>query len=120
MRNYYDLHALQTNMADVCEEPSSDCSDSISVNNSSFHMGKVVAQKKICHTKNLVRILHPRESKTRSEESNSSSKRSANIILRKRQSKLRETVILASKAYLKITLLVKTPLQENRELASSG
>ena len=47
MRNYYNLHALQTNMADVCEE-SSDCSDSISINNSSFYMRKVVAQKKTC------------------------------------------------------------------------
>ena len=37
MRNYYNLHALQTNMADACEESSSDCSDSISGNNSSFY-----------------------------------------------------------------------------------
>ena len=40
--------------------------------------------------------------------------------LRKRQSKLREIAILAGKAYLKITLLVKTPFHENREIARSG
>ena len=46
--------------------------------------------------------------KSRSEESNSPSKRSANRILRKRQRKLQETVLWASKAYVsKITLLVK-------------
>ena len=38
VRNYHNLHALQINMADACEpEPSSDCSDSISGNNSSLN-----------------------------------------------------------------------------------
>ena len=42
-----------------CEESSSDCSDSISGDNSSFFIRKVVAQKKICDTKNTVRLPRP-------------------------------------------------------------
>ena len=116
MRNYYSLHVLQTNMADVCEESSSDCSDSISGNNSNFYLGKEVAQKKLQNEEPRTSSSSAGKRKSHSEESNSSAKRSANRILRKRQSKLRERVVLASKA----NLLVKTPLHENRKVASFG
>ena len=63
MRNYFNLQNLQTNLADVCQQSSSGCSNSILVNNSSFYMWKVVAQKKICNTKNPVRLPHPQKAK---------------------------------------------------------
>ena len=52
-------------MADVRKELSSDCSDSVSFKYLSFYMRKEVAQKKICNTKNLVRLPHPQESERR-------------------------------------------------------
>ena len=42
-----------------CEESSSDCSDSISGDIIPVFIRKIVAQKKICDTKNPVRLPHP-------------------------------------------------------------
>ena len=42
-----------------CEESSSDCSDSISGDKIPVFIRKIVAQKKICDTKNPVRLSHP-------------------------------------------------------------
>ena len=76
---------------------------------------KVVVQEKICNTKKSVCLTHPRRSENHTAR---------NLIhlgngLRKRHSKLREIVILAGKTYLNITLLVKTPLHQNKEVARS-
>ena len=52
VRNYHNLHALQINMADACEpEPSSDCSDSISGNNSSFYAESSSSKKNLQYEK---------------------------------------------------------------------
>ena len=42
-----------------CEDSSSDCSDSISGDIIPVFIRKIVAQKKICDTKNPVRLSHP-------------------------------------------------------------
>ena len=42
-----------------CEESSSDCSDSLSGDIITVFIRKIVVQKKICDTKNPVRLPHP-------------------------------------------------------------
>ena len=64
MSNYYNSHTLQTNMADACEESSTDYSDSISGNNSSFYAESSSSGENLQYEEP-------------SEESNSSLKRSA-------------------------------------------
>lgn len=92
----------------VCERAfSQDKSDSVSGNNSSF-CAKVVAQKKIYNVKNPVCIPHQRKSETCTVKNQLHLWNGR----QKRQSRLQETVILAQKEYLKITLLVKIPLHE--------
>ena len=118
MHNYYNLRSPQltpfTNKHGGCMRAFfSDISDSISVNDSSFYMRKVVAQKKICNTKNLVRFPHLQKAK-HAVRNLIHLRNGLRVIqnLRKRQSKLRGTVILKH--------FVKTPLHENREIPSSG
>ena len=48
MRNYYNSHLLQTNMADACEE-SSDCSDSISGNYYRFYAESSSSEENMQH-----------------------------------------------------------------------
>ena len=64
MSNYYNSHMLQTNMADTCEESSSDYSDSMSGNNSSFYADSSSSEENLQYEEP-------------SEESNSSLKWSA-------------------------------------------
>ena len=94
-------------------------SDSISVANSSCY-AESSSSKKICNTKNPVGISHQRKSKNHAVRKrihlrNGLRKRS----LWKDKASFGKTVILVGKAYLKITLLVKTPLHENRLVARS-
>lgn len=121
--NYYNLHTLQTNMVDIdaYEESSSDFSDSISGDTSSFHAEVRVAQNQIYNAENPTRLPYPRKSENHAARSQihlRNGLRDKN--LRKRQSKLREIVILAGKACLKITLLGEKLLHENREVALSS
>jgi len=81
IRNYNNSSSLEIDMADTCEESSSECSDSISSNNFSNYMG------------------------------------SSSLDLMETSS---ETVIFAGKTYLKINLLVKTPLHEFLAVTRSG
>ena len=62
--NYYNLHTLQTNMVDIdaYEESSSDVSDSISGDTSSFYAEVRVAQNQIYNAENPTRLPHPRKS----------------------------------------------------------
>ena len=77
MSNYYSLRALQTNMADACEEPSSDCSDSTSGNNSSFNTEGSSSGENLQYKEIRVSYSSTKKRKSYSQESNSSWKRSA-------------------------------------------
>ena len=77
MSNYYSLRALQTNMADACEEPSSDCSDSTSGNNSSFNTEGSSSGENLQYEEIRVSYSSTKKRKSYSQESNSSWKRSA-------------------------------------------
>ena len=71
MRNYYNLHALQINMADACEpEPSSDCSDSISGNNSSFYAESSSSKKNLQYEEPRTSSLFMERKSCDGEESN--------------------------------------------------
>ena len=108
MSNYYNSHMLQANMVDGCEESSSDYSDSISGNNSSFYADSSSSEENLQYEEP-------------SEESNSFLKCSAKQKSMKWQSKIRETVILAGNVYIKIVLhvLVKMLLHKNGEAPCS-
>ena len=109
MSNYYNSHMLQANMVDGCEESSSDYSDSISGNNSSFYADSSSSEENLQYEEP-------------SEESNSIIlKWSAKQKSTKWQSKIRETVILAGNVYIKIVLhvLVKMLLHKNGEAPCS-
>ena len=77
MSNYYNLRALQTNMADACEEPSSDCSDSTSGNNSSFNTEGSSSGENLQYEEIRVSYSSTKKRKSCSQESNPSWKRSA-------------------------------------------
>ena len=70
-------HALQTNMADACEESSSDCSDSISGDNSSFYTKSGSPEENLRYGEPRTSSSPVEKLKSRREESISSSKRSA-------------------------------------------
>ena len=70
-------HALQTNMADACEESSSDCSDSISGDNSSFYTKSGSPEENLRYEEPRTSSSPVEKLKSRREESISSSKRSA-------------------------------------------
>ena len=77
MHNYCNLHALQANMADACEGSSSDCSDSISGDNSSFYAKSSSSEKDLQYEEPCKPSSSAEERKSRGQESNLSSKRSA-------------------------------------------
>lgn len=76
-RNYYNSHALHTNMADACEESSSDCSDIITSNNFSFYAESSSSEGNLQYEEPCTSFSSADKRKSRSEESNSFSKRSA-------------------------------------------
>lgn len=90
-------------------------SDSISAANSSCY-AESSSSKKICNTKNPVGLSNQRKSKNHAVRKRIHLRNG----LRKDKASFGKTVILAGKAYLKITLLMKTPLHKNRVVARSG
>ena len=78
MRNSSDSsYALQTNMVNACEESSSNCSDSISGDNSSFYTERGSSEENMQYEEPRTPSSSVERRKSRSEESNSFSKRSA-------------------------------------------
>ena len=69
-------YVLQTNMADACEESSSDCSDSISGDHSSFYTESSSSEENLQYEEPRASSSSVRKRKSRREESNSSSKQS--------------------------------------------
>lgn len=77
MRNYYNSYALQTNMADACEESSCNSSDSISDYNSSLYAESSGSEENLQYQEPRTSSSPVEKRKSRSEEWNPSSKRSA-------------------------------------------